>query len=236
MLKRTFPLLLAAGVVVLGACSPPESSLDDAPSPEETAGAPQGQESAPVGALCEYLPEGQPSRPVDPPSSEVETTGEVVATIETNQGPVTVTMDRGSAPCAVHSFVSLATQGFYDDTVCHRLSDSGGLFMLQCGDPTATGSGGPGYRFAEELTGQETYGAGTVAMARTTQPASTGSQFFLVYEDSQLSPDYTVLGTMDEASIGVVARIATEGQDGSFGQVGGGKPNNPSEISTVTVG
>ena len=88
--------------------------------------------------------------------------------------------------------------------------------MLQCGDPTATGAGGPGYRFNDELTGTETYPAGTVAMANS-GPNTNGSQFFLVFGDTQLSPDYTVFGTIDAAGIAALKQIAAQGTDDSQG-------------------
>jgi peptidyl-prolyl cis-trans isomerase B (cyclophilin B) len=163
----------------------------------------------------------------------VQTTGTVRYTLAMTGGDVTITMDRGKAPCTVKSFVSLAEQGYYDDTACHRLGDSG-LLVLQCGDPTGSGSGGPGYTFADELTGQETYRRGVVAMANS-GPDSNGSQFILVWEDTPLEPRFTVFGQMDSASRDVVAQMAGEGQDGS-NRDGTGRPNNPSEISKVTRG
>lgn len=180
---------------------------------------------------CRYTAAGQPARAVDPPStSAVATTGTTAFVLNTNQGLVTITMDRAKTPCTVHSFETLAKQGFFDDTHCHRLVDSG-IFVLQCGDPSGTGRGGPGYRFADELTGTETYPAGTVAMANA-GPDTNGSQFFLVYGDTELPPKYTVFGTMDRDSLGVVARIAVEGQDGSNPD-GSGKPNNEAHIIDV---
>ncbi len=237
MLKRSVPLLATLTVLALAACAPPETDPGaGAATPEPGTSTSPGATASAAAGGCEYLPEGEPAKPVDPPPTEdVATTGEVTVTLEMTEGPVSITMDRASAPCAVHSFVSLATQDYYDGTSCHRLSDSGGLLMLQCGDPTGSGSGGPGYRFAEEVTGAETYEAGTVAMAKTQQPVSTGAQFFLVYDDSSLPPQYTVLGRMDEQSRGTVARMSAEGQDGSYPD-GTGKPNNPAEILDVTVG
>lgn len=222
----------ALAVLAVAACSPPES---DPPAADPSGDS--SLQSTPVGGpapLCEYPTSGEPAKPVDPPSSDVETTGEVSVTLQTSEGPVSFTMDRSLVPCAAHSLESLAAQDYFDDTACHRLVDSG-IFVLQCGDPTGTGRGGPGYSFADELTGSETYGAGTVAMANAGADTN-GSQFFLVYDDSPLPPSYTVLGQMDEKSRGIVARIAAEGQDGSFGANGGGKPNNPAEITDVTVG
>ncbi|WP_229119812.1 peptidylprolyl isomerase [Enemella evansiae] len=180
---------------------------------------------------CVYQPSGEPARPVDPPSTtDVQTTGEAVWTLTTNQGPITITMDRSRTPCTVHSFESLAKQKYFDNTQCHRLVDSG-IFVLQCGDPTGTGRGGPGYQFPDEVSSSDRYPAGTVAMANA-GPDTNGSQFFLVYADSQLPPNYTVFGRMDQESLGVVARIAAEGQDGSS-QDGSGKPNNEARIISV---
>lgn len=223
-------LLVLAAPFALAACgTPPDRTT------EETS-APTGDDSAAnpgTAGDCAYPAGGEPAKEVEPPpTTDVAKSGEVVFTIATNEGDVSVTMDREKAPCTVNSFESLASQGYFDDTSCHRLVDSG-IFVLQCGDPTGTGSGGPGYTFADEVTPDTTYGPGTVAMANG-GPDTNGSQFFLVYEESPLDPNYTVFGQMDETSIGVVSRIATEGQDGSAGEAGGGKPNNPAEISAVT--
>jgi peptidyl-prolyl cis-trans isomerase B (cyclophilin B) len=134
----------------------------------------------------------------------------------------------------VHSFESLADQGFFNDTKCHRLADSG-ILILQCGDPTGTGSGGPGYQFADETDGTEKYTAGVVAMANA-GPNTNGSQFFLVWGDSSsLGSNYTIFGRMDKNGRDVVASMAAEGQDGSYGD-GTGRPNNPSAITSVTRG
>jgi peptidyl-prolyl cis-trans isomerase B (cyclophilin B) len=150
----------------------------------------------------------------------------------TDHGDVKISLDAEQAPCAVNSFVSLARQGFFDDTKCHRLTAGGkmGLNVLQCGDPTGTGTGDPGYRFDEELvdhdprlqpcfgqtspdTGKEycTFPAGTVAMAKAVQPGTTGSQFFLVYQDSVLDTSYTVLGHLDAGGLKVVRDVARAG-------------------------
>ncbi|HAM43730.1 MAG TPA: peptidylprolyl isomerase, partial [Propionibacteriaceae bacterium] len=148
-------------------------------------------------------------------------------------GDVPITLDRANAPCAVNSFISLAEQGFYDDTPCHRLGVATGFSMLQCGDPTGTGAGGPGYQYSEELTGNETYPAGTLAMARTSAPGSQGSQFFLVFDDTQLSPDYTVFGTIDATGIAVLKQVAAAGTDNSEGE-GVEHPAKPVTITAVT--
>ncbi len=159
--------------------------------------------------------------------------GTVRYVLAMTNGKVTLTLDRKRAPCTVNSFISLADQGFFDNTKCHRLADSG-VFLLQCGDPTATGKGGPGYRFADELNGKESYTRGVVAMANR-GPDSNGSQFLLFWDDStglDKNPDFTIFGRMGQASRDVVAGMAAEGQDGSNPD-GTGRPNNPSAIRSV---
>jgi peptidyl-prolyl cis-trans isomerase B (cyclophilin B) len=131
--------------------------------------------------------------------------------------------------------VSLARQGFYDKTTCHRLGTVTGFEMLQCGDPLGNGSGGPGYTIPDEYKGTETYPAGTVAMARTSQPDSGGSQFFLVFGDTQLKPEYTVFGTLDQASIATLEKVAAAGTDDSEAQ-GVGHPKKNVTFDSVSVG
>lgn len=163
-------------------------------------------------------------------------------TISTDQGDIKVSFDTDKAPCTVNSFVSLAKQGYFDATTCHRLT-SQGLFVLQCGDPSATGSGGPGYSFQDELVAQDprlqpcqtnangqeicTYTTGTVAMANA-GPATNGSQFFLVYRDSPLPAAYTVFGRMSAAGVQVVQDIAKAGTSAD-----GVAPKTPVRISSV---
>jgi peptidyl-prolyl cis-trans isomerase B (cyclophilin B) len=129
--------------------------------------------------------------------------------------------------------VYLAGQGYFDDTVCHRQTDSEGLQVLQCGDPSGTGTGGPAYEFPTQVTGAETYPRGTVAMANSGQ-GFDGSQFFLVYGDSQLPPSYTVLGTIDEAGLATLDTIAANGNDGSNGP-GDGAPTQEVRIQSLVV-
>jgi cyclophilin family peptidyl-prolyl cis-trans isomerase len=180
---------------------------------------------------CEFVVTGDPARPVDPPSeTNVAKTGKVAYVMKTNEGDVTLTMDRSKTPCTVQSFTSLADQGFFDKTTCPRMANKG-LFILQCGDPTGTTSGGPGYTFADELTGKEQYKAGVVAMGNS-GPNTNGSQFFIVFADSELRPDYTIFATIDPASLAVVKKIVAEGDDGS-NPYGGGKPKNPAQIISI---
>ena len=164
--------------------------------------------------------------------------------LATSAGPIGLTLNRAEAPCTVNSFVSLAGQGYFDGTSCHRLTTGEGLKVLQCGDPTGTGTGGPGYTIPDEVpttlapspsgAGTVTYPRGSIAMAKTAQPNSGGSQFFLVYADSTLPPDYTVFGTIDDAGLATIDGVAAAGTDDSNG-AGDGKPVTPIDIQTVTV-
>jgi peptidyl-prolyl cis-trans isomerase B (cyclophilin B) len=211
---------------------PPDSPASSVlPSPVSSVSAVAGE----TGDVCEYSASGNPARPVvPPPSTDVPTSGMISYVLEMTNGKVTITLDRTKAPCTVNSFVSLADQGYFDNTKCHRLADSG-IFILQCGDPTGTGNGGPGYEFANETDGTETYTEGTVAMANA-GPGTNGSQFFLVWADStslDKIPNFTIFGKMNKASRDIVASMAEEGQDGSNSD-GTGRPNNPSEITRVT--
>jgi len=140
-------------------------------------------------------------------------------------------MDKSKTPCTVGSFVHLATTGYFDSTKCHRLTTSPSLGVLQCGDPSGTGSGTPGYSFADETTPSMTYPAGTVAMANA-GPNTNGSQFFLVYADSMLQPNYTVFGKIT-GGLSVLTKIAAAGVQGG-GQ--DGPPVSPITIAKVSVG
>jgi len=228
--------------LTLGACGtiPDKDPLRPAAASGQSAASTPSSQSTPVASAaspssgpesCEYEPTGDAARSARPPSpTGVATSGAVGYDLEMTEGTVRITLDPVRAPCTVHSFASLAEQGFFDETRCHRLVDSG-IFLFQCGDPTGTGRGGPGYTFADELDGTESYTKGAIAMA------NDGSQFFLVYRDSTAldkTPDYTIFGEIDTSGIGILERMAAEGQDGSNAK-GGGRPNNPSEIVKVTT-
>jgi peptidyl-prolyl cis-trans isomerase B (cyclophilin B) len=219
-------LPLLAALTACGGGSSSTTATEPAPS--------TGTSSAGAGGTaCDYATTGQPSRKVTPPASTTNLTGPVKATIETSIGTLDATLDATKAPCTVASFVSLAQQGYYDDTPCHRLTTSG-IYVLQCGDPTGTGTGGPGYQFPDELSGTETYPAGTLAMANS-GPGTNGSQFFVVYRDTQLDPNYTVFGTISPPGVAEVKKVAAKGVDDAFNP-GDGHPNEKTTITKVTTG
>ncbi len=228
----------------------PTSEVSDAPapSPGEPGQLPKFTASPTLGADCQY-PKARPaSKPVEPPrSGKVPTEpAEVSVSMMTDQGPIGLMLDNAQSPCTVNSFISLGAKDFFAGTQCHRLTTSPMLSVLQCGDPAGDGTGGPGYEFANEYPTDQyapndpaaqqpvTYPRGTLAMANA-GPGTNGSQFFLVYQDSMLPPQYTVFGTIDEAGIEVIETIAAEGNDAS-NPAGGGAPNKEVTIEAVTVG
>ncbi|WP_127783207.1 peptidylprolyl isomerase [Rhodococcus sp. X156] len=216
-------------------------------APAEGAPLPAARSAAlPATVDCSYPASGEASKPNTPPQSTgVSTQGVAAVKMATTQGDLGLSLDRALSPCTVNSFVSLANQQYFNDTPCHRLVTSG-IYVLQCGDPTGQGTGGPGYGFGNEFPTDQyaaddaaaqaaaIYPRGTIAMANSGQPNSNGSQFFLLYKDSPLPPQYTVFGTVDEPGLAVLEKIAAGGDDGSI-SAGGGAPATPVTITSMTV-
>lgn len=202
--------------------------------PTEVAPAPVRPQALPATVDCQYTPSQEPAaKPVQaPPNGPASAEGTVAATLQTSAGAVPLTLDRALAPCTVQNFTSLAEQGYYDASPCHRLTTSPGLQVLQCGDPTGQGTGGPGYTIPDEVFPELTYGRGVVAMAKTAAPNTGGSQFFLVYGDAELPPEYTAFGTIGADGLTVVDEVARAGDDGG----GDGAPNTPVQIESVAIG
>ncbi|HEY2877852.1 peptidylprolyl isomerase [Nocardioides sp.] len=233
---RRYAVPGAAAVLVslLAACgsgggSSSSTAQDSAQSPV--------QSSPTSNVTCDYpdAPQGATGNVSKPPSTP-DVQGTVDVTMTTSIGSIGAKLDADKTPCTVNSFVSLARQGFFDKTPCHRLTTTPAtIFVLQCGDPTGTGTGGPGYTIPDELSGNETYGPGTLAMAKTQQPNSGGSQFFIVYQNTPLPPNYTVFGQVDAAGLKAVQKVAKQGTDNAFGD-GDGHPKVPVTIDSVTGG
>jgi peptidyl-prolyl cis-trans isomerase B (cyclophilin B) len=185
---------------------------------------------------CAYKKSTQPAaKKVNlPADGQTKASGTSKVSLDTSIGDLQLTLDSSLAPCAVKNFLSLVGQKFYDNTKCHRLTVGEGLQVLQCGDPTATGSGGPGYSFADEVYPTLKYGRGMLAMANS-GPNTNGSQFFIVYGDaSGLTAQYTAFGTIDEPSLKLIDKVAEAGvtpqqspQDGT--------PITPVDIKTATA-
>jgi peptidyl-prolyl cis-trans isomerase B (cyclophilin B) len=215
--------------------APPAAAGTPESIPTELAAVPARPTPLPASVTCEYPADGEPAKPVQPPSgADVSAEGTVPVTLQTSAGAIPLTLDRALAPCAVNSFESLARQAYYDGTTCHRLTTGASLQVLQCGDPSGSGSGGPGYSFADEVFPELTYGRGVLAMANA-GPNTNGSQFFMVYGDAQLPPQYTAFGTISPEGLQVVDEIARRGQDQSGG-AGDGAPVEPVTIERAVVG
>jgi peptidyl-prolyl cis-trans isomerase B (cyclophilin B) len=190
---------------------------------------------APSGVSCAYTPAdrgaGEP-RLVDPPEPLATATGRVTANLKTGLGTISIDLFADRAPCTVHSFLHLVDQDYFTDTDCHRLTTSG-LWVLQCGDPGGTGTGSPGYQYGEENlpTGTPPYPRGTVAMANAGS-GTNGAQFFLVYRDSDIPPDYSIFGTV-ASGLDLLDRIGAAGTDNGSAD---GRPKLAVHIDEVTIG
>src|SRR3954466_447723 len=250
---------VAAAIVVIGAIvativiTNKDSGSQTASAATTTSGAPSSEAPPTPGALppfaapanlganCQYpASQEKASKPTKPPRTGKIPThpAQVSASMSTNQGNLGLQLDNAKSPCTVNSFANLAQQGFFNDTPCHRLTTSPGLAVLQCGDPTGQGTGGPGYQFENEYPTNQyqpddpklqepvKYPRGTLAMANA-GPGTNGSQFFLVYKDSELPPNYTVFGTIDETGLATLDKIA------AVGTVDGGPDGKPKGRVTI---
>ena len=159
-----------------------------------------------------------------PPAMTIDLSKLYTASIETSAGSITVELYPAHAPQTVNNFVFLAREGFYDDVIFHRTISG---FMIQGGDPTGTGTGGPGYRFRDEFHDKTTYNRGTVAMANA-GPNTNGSQFFICHDNVGLPNAYTIFGEVTNGMdvVDVIAEAPTGAQD---------RPIEPVTINSVTI-
>ena len=234
-------VVVIAALVITGVFSSDKSTSDAAGMSSPATGSAAATTNPDGTIACTYSPDTSGNTNLKdvgtPPTPEATPTkGTATLLMSTNQGDLTLTLDRAKAPCAAASFAFLAQQKFFDGSPCHREVNEPTFGVLQCGDPSGSGAGGPAYKFAQEVPSGTTYPRGTIAMANTGQPNSTGSQFFLCFTDTQLSPDYSPVGTVDAAGLAVLDKIAAAGKNGSFAsQAGGGAPNIPVTITTMAV-
>ncbi|WP_149827269.1 peptidylprolyl isomerase [Streptomyces tailanensis] len=213
-------------------------------------------------ASAEVTPSASPSKAPDPcekaaagkvkeltfkkePAITVDKTAKYTMDLQTTCGDIGITMDAAKTPRTVNSFNFLVNKGYLDHTKCHRLTTQG-IYVLQCGDPQGTGMGGPGYTIPDEnlkdsrLKG-DVYPAGTVAMANQFNAQtgegknSGGSQFFLVFQDSPLPANYTPFGTVSEAGMKVLKKIADAGAQPADPQTYNTAPNATVVINKATV-
>ena len=243
-MRKIVIALACVGVLATAACGSDDKSSSAADKTSTKAATSATSSAAAAKGECEYPADSEKaSKPVQPPSVNPDASEKTAtATIETSQGNIGLTFDSAKAPCTVHSFISLAKQGYYNSTPCHRLTAADSLSVLQCGDPSGTGSGGPGYSFGDEYpipsdptaTATADYKRGTLAMANA-GPDTNGSQFFLVYANSTLPPDYTIFGTIDDEGLQTLDKIAAEGIEAGQRGPSDGKPKAGVEIKAVTI-
>jgi peptidyl-prolyl cis-trans isomerase B (cyclophilin B) len=242
--RKRISTIVAVAVVIVVIGGLAALTFDGGGKPATPAAAVAAPATAPSGP-CTFraTPDELASRPVSAPTNpNPPRQGTVTVSVTTNQGVLPITLNRAMAPCTVENFLNLTKAGFYNNTPCHRLVTGDSLKALQCGDPTGTGTGGPGYTIPDEPPtglqpgpdGASIYPTGTVAMAKTSAPNSGGSQFFLVYANSELPPDYTIFGTIASSGVQVLQKIASAGGNDSSGP-GDGKPNLPTSIQSVTA-
>jgi peptidyl-prolyl cis-trans isomerase B (cyclophilin B) len=248
--KRRIAIFAVVAVIVVGGgtataialasssnSTAPVAAGSTAPSTSTASPSPTSSAAATIG----YVKAGTAAKNVGIPTYNAAAAATpYTATIKTNRGDIVFEAFTTKAPYTTFSFDFLAGKNYFDNTPCHRLVTSG-IYVLQCGDPTGTGSGGPGYQFQDEnlnyfgaagSSGTVTYAAGTVAMANS-GAGTNGSQFFLVYKDSPLAPSYTPFGKITQG-LDILQQIAAKGNDGSNG-TGDGKPNETVTIESVTI-
>jgi peptidyl-prolyl cis-trans isomerase B (cyclophilin B) len=243
--------ILVSGGGTATAAKKPAAKVSASPSASATASASPAAVTEPA-THCSY-PSASAGTVVKAglPTASPDYKAAYTASINTNMGPIKIDLANSKATCTVNSFVHLASSDFWNNTQCHRLSTTDGLYMLQCGDPTAKaseklscssttlGTGGPGYEFASEnlptagSSGSVTYKAGTIAMANS-GGATNGSQFFLVFKDTTLGPDYTPFGTIT-SGLDILQNVAKAGTSCTYSGAGGGVPKDKVVIDSVSI-
>lgn len=220
-----------------------EEETTTSESPEAEALALERSKQLPETVTCTYNKHDGETATGDaglPKTDNVSARGNVTVTLETSRGDIGMELDREVAPCTVNAIEHLASAGYYDDTVCHRLTTEG-IHVLQCGDPTGQGSGGPGFQFANEYPTDELgdeaastqviYPRGSIAMANAGADTN-GSQFFLNYEDSPLQANYTYFGQIDDQGLKTLDSVAEAGTESGAGD---GAPAEEVRIKKATV-
>ena len=249
---------LAAGVTALvssggtpTAAKKPAAKVSATASPSATASASPAAVTEPATHCSYSSASGGTVVKSSLPTASPDYKAAYTASINTSLGPIKIDLANSKATCTVNSFVHLASDNFWNGSQCHRLSTTGGLYMLQCGDPTAKasqtlsctsstlGTGGPGYEYASEnlpkagSSGSVTYPAGTVAMANS-GGATNGSQFFLVFKNTTLGPNYTPFGTIT-SGLNILQNVAKAGTSCTFAGAGGGVPKDKVVIDSVSI-
>jgi peptidyl-prolyl cis-trans isomerase B (cyclophilin B) len=228
LLVIVFASLLTSGCAVRVNGTPVAGEAPAVTASTSRSAAPTG---APVSP-CEYSADASPGAvavegfPASTPNTKASS-----VTFATDNGPVKIELDPAAGPCSVEAIRYLVGKRFYDATSCHRLTTNPSLGVLQCGDPSGTGTGTPGFRYDDKLPARGAYVRGVVAMANA-GPGTNGSQFFIVHGAAQINPDYPVIGKV-VAGMEVVDRIVAGGvEDGAQD----GKPATPLTFIRATEG
>ena len=212
--RRTLVALLAVVGLLAGGCGSDDEATD---ATTESAGCPpvEGTETQ--------------TQQFDAAPPDCLTPGATYeAIVTTNKGEFTITLDPESGPAAANNFVFLARNQYFDDTPCHRIIPN---FVVQCGDPTGTGTGGPGYTIVDEPPEPGQYQVGSIAMAKTLEPDSAGSQFFIIIgaNGAALPPEYALFGQVTDGLESTVAAMAAAGTPGE------GIPSEPIDIQSIRI-
>ena len=239
-----------AVVVIAGAAVWIVTAMKDDNKKKSPSASASAAANVPAGSIaCTWTPDaggGGKVKDVGTPPATAVKSGTATLTMDTNLGKITATLDKSKVPCTTASFEFLSSKKFWDNTKCHRLVNEKNFQVLQCGDPFATGKGyretdgqgGPSYTMAEENLPTDTnnpYPAGSIAMANTGQAGSTGSQFFICSENTQLPASYTLLGTIT-SGLDIVKGVVKAGDDGAFkASAGGGHPKKELDIKALTT-
>jgi peptidyl-prolyl cis-trans isomerase B (cyclophilin B) len=229
--------LVIGGIGFLAIQTRDKPESDASPAAAATTAPSATPSAAQTPVPCVYKKAGKPAKPVQVPKYNAAAAAKpYTATLATSQGTIAFAADTAGAPCTTYSFRRLAEAKFFDSTQCHRLSENETFGILQCGDPTATGEGGPGYQLPDENLGSIkdlTYPAGTVAMANS-GPNTNGSQFFFVYKQTKLPPSYTPFGRVAKG-LDVLQKIAKGGIIPGPNSATDGKPKLGVTIKTVRI-
>ncbi len=227
--RQILATLVAALVVAASACGSDDSGTAAAEPPAATDPAPAGTDVAAASADCPPLDgaDEQTQQFDAAPPTCLEAGANYEAVVTTNQGEFTILLDPESAPVAANNFVFLARNQYFDDTICHRIIPN---FVVQCGDPTGTGTGGPGYTIVDEPPAPGEYEIGSIAMAKTAAPDSGGSQFFIITgsDGAALPPEYSLFGQVTDGFDTAVAAMAAAGTPS-------GEPSQPVEIQSIRI-
>ncbi len=229
--------VVAIAVTLSGSNSGTSAGTSPTGSAADSSAAPSSAATSSIpGLSCTAAPAvpGSPQQFSSPPDPSLAQSSTWVATVKTNCGTIELKLDGARAPQTVASFIFLAQKGFFANSPCQRLTTSG-IFVLQCGDPTGSGSGDPGYGYGiENAPPNGDYPTGTLAMARTSDPNTNGSQFFIVYKDTQLPTTgggYSIFGEVTRG-LDIVDKLAQQGVTGGGAD---GAPAQPISILGVSV-